>query len=104
MSLENTIERFCSQNVEHRERDENAVAFASAECSHCSRCSQVNSEKNAELKELIRQVNKSYKGGDPKFLEEYINDVICEWHHDLDKAIACFQDFAKEELPVNNRK
>jgi hypothetical protein len=111
MTLKNVIERFCSRNVKEREQNENAGTLDNVECFHCSRCSreiklspQINSAKNAVLQALIRQVSKNYGGDDLAFMEEYISDVICAWHHDLGKIITCFQDLAIQRFPVNNRK
>jgi hypothetical protein len=47
-----------------------------------------------QLRALIRKVSVSYGGDDEIFLEEYIDDVIREWSHDLDKAIACFNSLS----------
>lgn len=60
--------------------------------------------KEEELKNLIKKISDYYGGDDTKFLSDYINDVINEWKHDLDKAIACFSDLEKHSFPANNRK
>lgn len=44
-----------------------------------------------QLRALIKEVSVSYGGDDEIFLEVYIDDVIREWSHDLDKAITCFR-------------
>ena len=37
-----------------------------------------------------------------KFLSEYIDDILM--HSDIEKALECFRDLAKQIPPVNNRK
>jgi len=48
--------------------------------------------KKEELKNLIKKISEYYGGDDTQFLSDYIDDVINEWSHDLDRAIACFQN------------
>jgi hypothetical protein len=67
--------------VEAFYRDSCAVAFCKG-----------GNHATEELRRLIKQVSENYGGDDPAFLEEYINDVICTWGHDLNIAIKCFRD------------
>lgn len=48
--------------------------------------------KKEELKNLIKKISDYYGGDDAQFLSDYIDDVINEWSHDLDRAITCFQN------------
>ena len=54
----------------------------------------IDISKINELKYLIKKISKYYGGDDEQFLEDYINDVINGWSHDLDAALACFRDLA----------
>lgn len=54
---------------------------------------QLERKKSALLSQLIEQVSKKNGGDDPVFLSEYIDNVISEWSHDTDKALACFRDY-----------
>lgn len=54
------------------------------------------SPKKSELTTLIRMVSVQHGGDDPQFLDEYIQEVIKEWEHDLDTALACFRDLVKQ--------
>jgi len=59
--------------------------------------------KKQELRNLIVKVSKNYGGDDPAFLAEYIEDVLKDWEHDLDTALNCFRDLAKQVPPEKNR-
>ncbi|EKD75450.1 MAG: hypothetical protein ACD_44C00125G0002 [uncultured bacterium] len=60
-------------------------------------------QKQAELKQLIKQVSTNYGGDDEPFLEEYINDVLHDWSGDLQTALACFRGLDKQQ-PFNKWK
>lgn len=44
-----------------------------------------------QLRKLITRVSQKYGGDDSHFLTDYINSVISQWSHDLDKAMGCFE-------------
>jgi hypothetical protein len=52
----------------------------------------------AELRQLIKQVSQNYGGDDEAFLKEYIEDVLA--NNDIEKALACFRELAKQTPPV----
>jgi hypothetical protein len=56
-----------------------------------------------DLRKLIQQVSNNYGGDDSNFINEYTNDVIGEWSHNLQSALACFRDLAKQ-TPFNKWK
>jgi hypothetical protein len=58
--------------------------------------SYIQSCKEEELKNLIKKISAYYSGDDTQFLSDYIDDVIKEWSHDLDQAIACFQSLVMQ--------
>lgn len=58
---------------------------------------QIEQIKVAKLRTLIEMVGK-HSGEDEEFLKEYIEDQVKAWLHDLDPAIACFQDLA-DKIP-----
>lgn len=47
--------------------------------------------KIAKLRALIRQVSDKHGGDASQFLNEYTDDVIRGWSHDLDTAMNCFE-------------
>lgn len=57
--------------------------------------------KEEELKNLIKKISVYYGGDDTQFLSDYIDDVIKERSHDLDRAITCFQNLA---LPITTTR
>lgn len=59
--------------------------------------------KEEELKNLIKKISDYYGGDDTQFLSDYINDVINEWSHDLDRAIACFQNLALQITAIGSK-
>lgn len=48
-------------------------------------------EKREKLKNLITELSRLYGGDDVEFLKEYIDEVLKEWSHDLNRAIECFE-------------
>jgi hypothetical protein len=54
--------------------------------------------KKNELIALIRKVDKKWGGDDPVWLNEYIDEVITLWSHDLDKAILQFKELQKQKV------
>ena len=56
------------------------------------------------LRKLIIQVSQKHGGDDEQFLEEYINDVMKQWSHDLNVAIVCFEGLAQQNISVINRE
>lgn len=60
--------------------------------------------KILEIKNLINQASNTYGGDESVFLAEYIDDVTCEWSHDLDKALACFKNIAVQAAKIKGIK
>lgn len=52
--------------------------------------------KEEKLKNLIKKISDYYGSDDTQFLLDYIDDVIKEWSHDLDRAIACFHNLTMQ--------
>ena len=55
----------------------------------------------AELKRLIKETSVGYGVDDEGFLNEYINDVLM--NNDIEKALTCFRELAKEANTVNKK-
>ena len=66
--------------------------------------SYTNICKEEELKCLIKKISDNYGGDDKQFLEDYINDIINNWSHDLDAALACFRVVADQRIEQTRRK
>jgi hypothetical protein len=66
--------------------------------------SYLNRCKIGKLKTIIKHVSDINGGDNESFLNEYIEDIISEWLHDIDKALTCFSDLAEQMPSVNNRK
>lgn len=64
-------------------------------------CNGVNSATE-QIYLYIKCISDQYGGDDPVFLQQYIDDVLNTWGHDLDKAAACFKEVV-EQLPAKCR-
>ena len=56
-----------------------------------------------ELRNLIEQISRNHGSDDTDSLNEYINDVIHDWSHDLQKVLTCFRNLATQS-PINKWK
>ncbi len=64
---------------------------------------ELHTKKHEELINLIEKIGRHYHE-DELFLKEYTDDIISLWSHDLDKALTCFRDLAKQIDPINKWK
>lgn len=53
-------------------------------------------EQRKELQRLIKLISDHNGGDDPKWLYDYCQEVITNYHANLEDALTCFQSLAEQ--------